>query len=220
MTDSFFNEALTNFRFLLLGIVLWHVTSDCPAQTIAQVDHSRQDITYQLSTGILVFVMPDYSAKLSALRKELAAEGKSPRKRRVQKLIHRTTQERDQFQKELIVAVDSIYDFSKKGFIRSGDLEAFRKGSLHLLMKQSDPISVSNRIFYMKRATLESGADALIIYDHDLQRLSRPFPYYVRTQSFRSVLESLFSSKAAWRTMPELVQQLNDKLYNFAGRDH
>ena len=101
--------------------------------------------------------------------------------------------------------------FSEYDFIADTVLKHFVKQ----YKKDSDPI------FIVRRATTESGADALVMYNGTMKALTRPLPYYARLGRFTSFIDAFFGkSDFSWRDLDEVVYKWSERLQNFYEKHH
>lgn len=196
-------------------ITLLIASMACTAQQQQKSELNEPEVIEALAAGVLVCVIPDYAKKLKILERELADVKSPARSKRLKKLIDQTKSDRDEFEKELTSAMDSLYDFSDVAYISSSDLPRFVSPEDGMIPQHRDVIEEEHKIFFLIRGSVESGADALIITDDNLNPLGRPYPYYVRLQGIASLIESFFSPGDHWKGMDKTIEKLNERLHRY-----
>ncbi len=196
-------------------VALFTLSMACFGQEQQKSDLNEPEPIEALAAGVLVCVIPDYAEKLKILEGELAEINSPARSKRLKKLINQTKLDRDKFKKELTSAMDSLYDFSKVAYIPSSDLTGSVSSEDPIIPHQGDVIEAGDQVFFLIRGPVESGADALIITDDNLNPLGRPYPYYVRLQGIASIFESFFSPGDQWKGMEKTIEKLNERLHRY-----
>ncbi|MCB0687547.1 MAG: hypothetical protein KDC53_13520 [Saprospiraceae bacterium] len=191
-----FNEVLTLtiLFFLTFGGLIWS-----PIQ--------GQSPSSQLKTAKFYFVTPTATVKTDALRKECSRITNQKQINRLESRISAEQMEADSFSKDLIHTVESQFKFAEYEFIPDTSVKAFIKA--HELEKES--------IILVRRAKTESGVDALILFNLDMQPLTRPVPYYARLSGLISFVDALFGQNLYnWRDLDTVISKWSERLQEFS----
>ncbi|NND09388.1 MAG: hypothetical protein HKN87_23695 [Saprospiraceae bacterium] len=200
---------------VVLSILTWilAISMGIPILGTAQVHPSTKPVSHihQLKQGVLIFGAPDQRKKIEFLQMHLSSDQISPKEReRTEELLMQTKLERDSFYRALCSAVQTHYTFSEYVVTQA-----------HLMGSVKDSILITwqdqgrqAEIFFVRRGSVESGADALIITDVNGKVLSRPFPYYVRTTKISALFEAFFgSADITWKDLNIVIEKLDKKLH-------
>jgi hypothetical protein len=194
-----FNELLT---LTFSGLLLLGVFPE--SHLMAQSDPAWIVSTLRKST--VYFVLPTATNKLAALKEEAARTHKSNRQKRLLNRIEAEQLEVDSFNVALRAAVSRHYSFSAYDFIADTSVKQL------LSTKKTDP-----DIYLVRRATTESGADALVLSDFRMRPLSRPIPYYARLTRFSSFFDAFVGKDVfSWRDLNEVIRKWSARLETFA----
>ena len=191
-----FNEVLT-LRFF--GLFFFMVLT----RTSHYAQPANETSIIDLKNGTVYFVLPTAAEKLYALRAATESTQNQRNKEHLLKLISREQMEVDSFSGSLMSAVEQHYTFSDFDFIPDTILK-------QLVIQRKE---TSRPIYIVRRATTESGADALVMYDDAMQPLTRPIPYYARLGRFTSFIDAFFGkSDFSWRDLNEVIRKWSDRL--------
>ncbi len=147
------------------------------------------------------FVIPTQSQKIQWLENEISGMEESKKRRRLQKMLEQEEMRVDSFSRALTGAVEQHYNISPFRCVADTSISGIAKSPGH---------------FFVFRTNTESGADALIIHDHHLEPLDRPFPYYVRLFAFSSFFDAYFGSATyKWRDLDVTVEKWVRKLKKY-----
>lgn len=138
---------------------------------------------------------------------------------------HQMIEERDAFNKDLMLAFKNDYDFSDYVFMMDTSsvhlLDGVREGIFVNENCEIDPsISIEGKEFYIMRIGKLVGAnttriDGLIVTDKELNDLQKPFPYYINLNN-RNILKGMFSRKSNFRRSGEdIVEDIMKKFNSF-----
>lgn len=194
-----FNELLTlTFSvLLLLGVIP-------ESHLMAQSDPAV--IVSNLRKSTVYFVLPTATDKLAALKEDAARATKPNQKKRLLSRIEAQKLEVDSFSVALRAAVSRYYSFSAYDFITDTSVKQL------LSTNKTDP-----DIYLVRRATTESGADALVLSDFRMRPLSRPIPYYARLTRFSSFFDAFFGKDFfSWRDLNEVIRKWSVRLETYA----
>ncbi len=194
-----FNELLTlTFSVMVLLGVIPQSNLMAQSDPVAIVSNLRKSTVY--------FVLPTATDKLAALKEEATRATKPNQKIRLLSRIEAEKLEVDSFSVALQAAVSRYYSFSAYDFIADTSVRQL------LSTKKTDP-----DIYLVRRATTESGADALVLSDFRMRPLSRPIPYYARLTRFSSFIDAFFGKDAfSWRDLNEVIRKWSARLEAFA----
>lgn len=166
-----------------------------------------------LKNGTLIVRFPAFKSKIDTLHSMLArAEGQS--KNRLTHLLNEALYERDSVRLDYMDAFKNHYDFSDA--IYFFDNESKNLQNAHYYNMDGNKISIrdikQSPLFYLFfERTNESKVDAIVLYDSNMKRPSRPFPNNFTRGGFNFLF-----AKASEKSFPESrVKKINKKLHKF-----
>lgn len=166
----------------------------------------------ELRKGTLIIRFPSHRKKIEALEK--AANANPAKADIIQANIAEILAERDRDHSELVAAMKEHYTFSKLLFMYDFEsrnlLDGAREGIFLSDELTPDPsIGMKTEYFYVLSfgSAGESGVEAYVVHDSNMNEMYRPFPYYFKKNNFWNVLFSVVNSKADRRIDPNKVVQ-------------
>jgi hypothetical protein len=192
------------------------------AQTYTATDYIRS-----LKEGTLIVKLPTHTAKLKAMKKLANDETVSPNKRdRLKMLIENTEKEALAFQRNMVLAFDSVYTFSEVLFTFDQQYDQLKAGKLDGIFLDDDlqinpNIKATQLPFFVLRFGSTNregsyGVEAMVIMNDQLKDMQSPFPYYQKTADLRAVVGRLLPAENQdQRDAIRQVKRLNKKLFNY-----
>jgi hypothetical protein len=183
-----------------------------------------------LHDGALVVRLKTKRNKIAKLEESLASPAfTASDKKRLQKELESTIEEKDKYNFELAESFNATYKFSAVYFMYDTSSVALKNGakSGFLLDKnlEVDPtITITQDSFFViypgtLDATNTSGLEALIIMDSQFEVLPSPFPYNIRVNHFGRLFGLIFSPKRVIkRDAKKVVSKLDFNLNEFYKR--
>jgi hypothetical protein len=157
-----------------------------------------------LESSTAIFVLSSSHQKVKTLKEEMA-NGSARSRARLVKLLHKEQTEVDSFNRALQEAVISNYIFSEYVFLTDT-----------LVSDWVSTVAADKKYFFIRKAKTESGAEALVMFDSNGQRLSRPIPYYAKIFRFSSVIDAFFGqADYSWRDLNQVVARWSERLQKF-----
>lgn len=157
-----------------------------------------------LKSGTLWIVLQTFDAKIEALRAELQSD---PTQTRAQKMLDQSVAERDSFNLAIQSSIVSLYRFSTFKFIHDSALTTVLDS-----LRSKD----AQGHYFLDHSYTENGAGALVISDLNRKKLTKPFPYFVRTVKVSVLIDTIFGGKdQTWRYVRDAVKKLDDRLHKF-----
>ncbi|HRG34324.1 MAG TPA: hypothetical protein PLN76_13690 [Saprospiraceae bacterium] len=194
------NAKLVVFRYIYLSILLslniWQLQGQQKANFI-----NGYDLINQLHDGQLLVRLKSHHNKLTALQGELDSTSKNIKyQQRVQKEIHYLMAERDSFNKNLILAMQSNFKFCPVFYFYDKDFPELKKSnftsSLYLdstlEAKQNINLVGDVQVIMAVGETKEQGLEAFIFMNKYGNKLPPPFPAYMRLNSLVPLMNGLF----------------------------
>lgn len=205
-----FNGSLTFFK--CASIVLSCVGFVLQINPVVSQTISAEEQIVELKEGLLIVILPSFSKKIQSLE---AARSQVKNEKRLNKLIANAKWERDSFQMELMNAIEEMYTFSNYAYLVDTHLKTFFRGNWSHVKYGTDYRDQPdmNKVFFIRNGETPNGAQALLICDHQVNALTKPFPYFVRLNSFVSIFESFFKpTPIKWKPLSETITKLNARL--------
>ena len=195
----------------------------------AQKSYAKEKIQ-SLKGGTLIVKLPTHTTKLNAMKKLANDETVSQSKRdRLNMLIADTEKEALEFQKNMIMAFDSVYSFSEVRFTFDHQHDQLKEGKLDGIfvdesLQFNPDITASQLPFFILRFGSTNregsyGVDAMVIMDDQLKDMQSPFPYYQKTSDLGSLVGRIFPApNQRGRDAIRQVKKFNKKLFSYYGR--
>ncbi len=211
--------------FLFLGLLSG---STVTAQSSAK--QRSMEAIQALREGAIVVRLPSKRNKLKALNEALAKDNLDAKTRaRYEAEIEKTIEKRDRYNRELVNAMEELYDFSALYFVYDTAVVQLKSGVKEGIFVnenlESDPqIRLEEKTFFVLRmGTTKKGSttglEALVVADSALDDLTAPFPYYVRTNHWARVFLRIFSpKKVIKKDARRVVGKLNKNLHGYHER--
>jgi hypothetical protein len=175
-----------------------------------------------LKSGHLVIILPDYEEKIRHLTQWSEDSSLSHgRRNRIIKSLDNTIAERDSFSTRFIDAMRKSYRFSDWGYIWKSELTKTSDEKSLAIQKEleydsKELVQLGSYTYFLIRGETDNGAEALIVCNRYLEPLEKPFPYFMRINSFTGIIDSLFGpSKFSWKDFDEMVLEWNSRLIKF-----
>ncbi len=222
------NRSTSKKWFLLLPIILIF-SSLAEAQVIKGKTNRvvAEQAILLLKDGALVVRLKSKRNKITKLEELLSnPEVNESDKKKLEKDLKNTIEERDNFNSALFTAFNEYYTFSAFYFMYDTASVALKNGEksgflLDNNLKVDPEITITQDSFFViykgtLDATNRTGLEALIIMDSRFNIVPSPFPYYTRVNNFWLVLGRFFSpKKAVKRDATKIVQELDGKLKEY-----
>ena len=214
------------FFFFIIAIFF---TSSAEAQLIPGKSNRErsEEAIMDLHDGALVVRLKSKRNKIEKLEASIASPALSEKDRKkLQKELETTIAENNEFNAELANAFAEFYTFSAVYFMYDTSSVALKNGekSNLFLDKNLNPdpnITMTESSFFVVYngildAQDNTGMEALIIMDSQLEKLTSPFPYYIRVNNFWRTIERFFAPKnAIKRDSRKIVSKLDYNLNNY-----
>lgn len=166
--------------------------------SVPDVFSQPTELLQKLHSDTLYFKAPDHRLKIEGLIK-LQEDENQPGKYQ-DKISALNVLDQENYQK-LESALDSCYTFSAYRLIKSEEFLVWKA-----LQKENRFVAYWGKV--------ESGASAILIANIDLEPYQKPFPYYIRQNTFATFINSiLYSRYARENEYYDLIQRLDKKLW-------
>lgn len=200
------------------------------AGTIAAQDRSPAEYIRSLHEGTLIVKLPTRTTKINAMQKILDEPGIDKKQRaRLEKLIAINREEAATFNRNMVLAFDSTFSFSKVRFTYDYHYDKLKNGQfdgifLDKKLQEDASINPGNKPYFVLRfgnskPTGSSGIEAMVLMNDRMEDLKDPFPHYQRLNDLAVFIGSILPApEQDKRDAIRLVEKLDKKLYRFYQR--
>lgn len=221
------------FQLNFLSILLFFTLIIFPESSYTQqeeVESTREnrhinaeEAIKKLRNGYLLVRLTSDKRKVEELKRQVAA---NPSDKKIAKKLANTIAQRKEFNDKLRSAFSDHYDFSKVLYFYDYDAKKLLAGDMAgIFLNDSfeidSDISLTTTDFLVlsEGSAGDSGIEAYIVHNANLEPLTKPFPYYYRRNDFFKVFFSVFDSKSSkYRSHDKVVKDINESFYNFYKR--
>lgn len=173
-----------------------------------------------LKDGYLLVRLTSDKRKIEELERQVLA---SPSDKKIAKRLAYTLAYRAEFNEKLRDGLTQYYDFSKVLYFYDYDAKKLLAGDKSgIFLNENfevDPeirLDTDDFLVLSEGAAGDSGIDAYIVHDSEMNPLEKPFPYYYRRNDFFKVFFSVFDSKSPkYRDHSRVVQDINESFNIF-----
>src|SRR5688500_2109463 len=170
----------------------------------------------ELKQGTLILRFPAFKPKIDTLQSMISRSDSEVNKKRLQLLLDEAIEERESIQNDYTAAFREFYNFSKVAWLN--DFESRSLSSAHYYQLDKTPVEYNELkkgpVFYLIfDRTEESKLGGLIITDHELKPVERPFPNNFSTGGLGVLLNKFSNITLA----ASHAKKINKKLHKFYG---
>jgi hypothetical protein len=193
-------------------------------------EFSATDYIKALHDGTLIVKLPTRSTTINAMQKLVDDPEVSPSNReRLQELIQINKEEASTFMEDIVMAFDSVYQFSDVVFVYDFEFNEIKSGNyegifLNNQLEKAPSIRPDKRPFFVLRFGSSqphgsSGIESMVLQNDQREDLSAPFPYYQRINDLSALVGSILPAPdQKERDAIRIVNKLNKKLFKFYER--
>lgn len=169
-----------------------------------------------LKQGTLVLRFPAFRPKIDTLHSLISRSDSEVNKKRLQLLLDEAIEERETIQKDYTDAFREHYNFSKVVWFNdyeSRDLSSAKYYQLDKTLVEYNELKNGPVFYLIFDRTAESKLGGLIITNHELKPIPRPFPNNFSTGGLGVILNKLSNITLA----ESHAKKINKKLLKFYG---
>lgn len=187
-----------------------------PVRSVAQ-KQAAYDAIEQLHDGVLVLRIPTQQTKIDTLEAMLRRSTDATARKRLEKELTKTIEDRDQRSTAYRAAFQSEYDFSAAAYLFDRELLTPATAQARFFTPAGDSVVALSavdpaRLFYLRfERTSDSGIEALILYGPDGRIPPEPFPAEFALGGLSNLWNSLMGkSHEMWR-----IRTMNKRFGDF-----
>jgi len=210
--QRFIRFKLTTSRWIsvcaILGLFLSGIHISKAQNTIPSV------AILNLHQGYLIVRFPMHTSKIDTLNAMLARTKDESTKKKLEKILEDTKEERDTFFNQYVRAFRNNYTFSKSAYFFDTDARDLNTASYYNMDGERisvGDLSESNLFYLYFERTEDSKIDAMVIYDRMQNKVRAPFPNNFAQSGLNLIIVKISEKKfPEWR-----VGKMNKRLWKY-----